>query len=106
MWIGLAVTLVTGAIAGFVLATIVRELTRKRRLGSHAKRISGVVSSAKVPHSKGGRIELLYAFANPEGVVIEAKAKDFWDNPAGTPPPMPGTPLVIMYVNDRHYEVL
>jgi hypothetical protein len=97
---------VTGAIVAVVFGMILREWSRMSRLGSKGKRIVGTVRSAKVARAKGNRIELVYAFTTPEGLEVEGKVKEFWDNPAGTPPPMPGAPLVVLYVDDKLHKVL
>ncbi|MBI5535714.1 MAG: DUF3592 domain-containing protein [Deltaproteobacteria bacterium] len=106
LWIAAGLTGLTGTIVAVVFGMMLRGWSRLRRLGSKGQRIVGTVRSAKVARAKGNRIELVYAFVTPDGHEIEGKVKEFWDNPAGTPPPMPGAPLVVLYVDDLLHKVL
>jgi hypothetical protein len=85
---------------------LARVFLRNRTFGEKGKRIAGVVTSAHISRSKANKIDLQYKFTNPAGQDVEGKIVEFWDNPAGTPPPMPGTPLMVLYLDDRDHKVL
>lgn len=106
MWIAAAAAVLFGAIAAWVGSIIARIFLRNRMFGAKGKRIGGKVLSAHISRAKANKIDLQYMFTNPAGQEIEGKIVEFWDNPAGTPPPMPGTPLMVLYVDDRDHKVL
>lgn len=106
LWIAAAATVLLGVIAVWVGLVVARIFLRNRMFGARGKRISGVVTSALISRSKANKIDLQYTFCNPSGQEIEGKIVEFWDNPAGTPPPMPGTPLMVLYIDDRLHKVL
>jgi hypothetical protein len=106
MWITGAVALFFGAIAAWVGVIVARIFLRNRMFAARGKRVGGFVTSAHISRSKANKIDLQYVFSNPAGQEIEGKIVEFWDKPAGTPPPMPGTPLMVLYVDDRCHKVL
>jgi hypothetical protein len=106
LWTAAAFSALTGALFVAVAAWLARTWLRQRRLASSGRKIDGVVVAARVSRAKGNKIDLHYGLVTPDGREIEGQVTEFWDHPAGTPPPMPGTPLMVLYVDDRLHKVL
>jgi hypothetical protein len=106
LWISGAAAAVTGALLLLLAGALLRIWRRNCRLGAEGKRLAGEVVSARVARSKANKLDLHYVFLTPDGRELEGEIEEFWDQPPGTPPPFPSTPLVVLYVDDGFHKVL
>ena len=70
--------------------------------------IDGSVIAAHVKHSRdddGNSLVIHYMFTAPHHTIIKAKTRVFGSS-ANQPPPLPATPVAILYVNPWAYRIL
>jgi hypothetical protein len=101
-----------------VMVRLIRQEGRAKRLFEEGRALRGrVVRFAGFdrpvpPSSWEGTgsclyaVALEYSFRTPEGREVVRKESRFAEDLKGQPLPVPGTPVLVMYLDDEHYEVL
>jgi hypothetical protein len=108
MWTVL--TIVISALMLIVAIAVIYTAFSQRQLLKNGKRIVGtLISVRETKLGKGGVVsyDAVFEFLTPDGVRIEGK-KSVADGVTGSyrPPPPAGTPVLVLYQDDKHYLLL
>jgi hypothetical protein len=92
----------------FGLRHLIRVRNRARRLARDGQALTGEVRDCTGrKQRKGGYIvELRFAFREPGGQDLEAAEEAERRDLLGQPLPLPGTPVVVLFVDEKCYQVL
>jgi hypothetical protein len=88
---------------------LVREILKRRKLARRGQRITGeIVRSSSDRDSDGDfTLEVRFGFHSPHtGAWIEGKDSQTRKDLEGKPLPPPGTPIHVLYLNDKTYLML
>lgn len=95
------------ACALFCLFGYLRQRSRNGRLIRDGQMVVGKIVEAKAAKVKSGnQLTIRYTFMSPEGGELGRKEILVRNDLRDAPLPQPGTPVAIVYVNDKLYRVL
>jgi hypothetical protein len=97
-------------ITSVIMFVLLRPVVRDRWLARNGRILEGKVvkSSGRLAGSKRRyyRLTVQYRFISPSGTVLSGKQGARRDDLRHSPLPGPGTPVAVLYVDDRHYKML
>jgi hypothetical protein len=99
---------VLALINGAGLVVLRKKQCRDHRFRAEGRLLEGqvVTCSATQSSESGYLVELSYSFLTPDGRTLEGKGSERREDLKGTPLPMPGTPVSVLYVDNKLHKVL
>jgi hypothetical protein len=113
-WVDTGTLLVTiGMNAAAFIATLImiRKWQRYKRLAREGRLIRGAVVKTEAVEGDaedgyGYKVTLHYVFRSPTGHELQGRGSHKRNDLMGKPLPPSGTPILVLYVNDKLHEVL
>ncbi len=97
--------ILAGALVG--LYYFLRQRSRNRRLQQDGQLVIGKIVEAKAVRVKAGnQLTIQYTFMSPEGGELGRKESLVRNDLRNMPLPSIGTPVAVVYVNDKLYRLL
>jgi len=95
-------------VAVIYLLLLVNNMLRNRQLTTTGRLIRGVIVGSSLNRTKNGRaLTVRYEFQSPQsGKLLHRKENAMRTDLRHKGPPAPGTPVVVIYADDRTYRML
>jgi hypothetical protein len=107
-WMMLLTPVAFAVLLTFSCILLRRKQRREERLTREGRLLEGQVISCAASHSSetGHSVELRYSFLAPDGRHVEGKRSERRDDLKDAQLPAPGTPVAVLYADEKLHQVL